>query len=106
MTWQPVIGERVVYNHPDANRAAGKVVGFVTEDDRMPNRLGQPIIRWPADPDWTPDTPAGIFQPQPSNLGVVHPRFLWPAWFADLYRKCGYNFDRAARRARRWGMAA
>lgn len=102
--WQPRLGEHVVYAQPDLNDRTGKVVGFVVESDRMPNRVGQPIIRWPADPDWTPDTPPGIFQPQPSKLGVVHPRFLWPAWFGRLVRRVG--FGAALRRAQRWGMAA
>lgn len=105
MTWQPRIGERVVYTHADlSDSTPGVVVGYVTEKDEMPNRLGQPIIRWPADPDWTPDTPVGIFQPQPRKLGVTHPHFLWPAWFGRLVLRCGGDFDRAVRRAEAWGM--
>lgn len=100
--WQPRLGEHVVYCTPDVQEKVGKVVGFVTEADRMPNRVGQPIIRWPADDGWSTDTPAGIFEPQPTKLGVTHPHFLWPAWFGRLVARVG--FEEAARRAQAWGL--
>ena len=45
MSWQPRLGEHVVYAIHDSADKVGVVVGFVTEADRMPARIGQPIVR-------------------------------------------------------------
>jgi len=100
VSWQPKLGELVVYNYPDSRDIVGRVVGHVAERDGMPHRIGQPIVRWPADP------PGGIFRRTEPYLGVTHPMFLWPAWFGRLVDRCGGDFGKAQRRARRWGLPA